>query len=48
MALPYVLGSRAAAYWTMTGNEIPFTKEQLKYISQLRAAYPSNGKEQDR
>jgi hypothetical protein len=38
---------QTTTYWTTTGHEIPFTKDQLKYISQLRAAYRSNGKEQN-
>jgi hypothetical protein len=32
--------SGATCYWTTKGNEIPFTREQLEYIAQLRSQYP--------
>jgi hypothetical protein len=31
---------RTTRYWTTTGNEIPFTGEQLAYIARLRSQYP--------
>ena len=30
---------RTTTYWTTTGNEIPFTKEQLAYIAEMRRRY---------
>jgi hypothetical protein len=32
--------SRTTYYWTTKGNEIPFTREQLDYVAQLRSQYP--------
>ncbi len=30
---------RTTTYWTTTGNEIPFTKEQLAYMAEMRRRY---------
>jgi hypothetical protein len=32
--------ARTTYYWTTKGNKIPFSREQLKYIAQMRSQYP--------